>query len=86
MAQRLCLNHLPVIEGGLQQWMEECDYESVREMLGSMSQLRYSDPGAFERAQYTRAVKGLATRAADRSRGLESRERRIVVDPLPGGA
>jgi dihydroorotate dehydrogenase (fumarate) len=53
------INHLRVIEGGLQQWMEERDYESVREMQGSMSQLRCSDPGAFERAQYTRAVKGL---------------------------
>jgi dihydroorotate dehydrogenase (fumarate) len=53
------INHLRVIEGGLQQWMEERDYESVREMQGSMSQLRYSNPGAFERAQYTRAVKGL---------------------------
>jgi dihydroorotate dehydrogenase (fumarate) len=53
------INHLRVIEGGLQQWMEQRDYESVREMQGSMSQLRYSNPGAFERAQYTRAVKGL---------------------------
>jgi dihydroorotate dehydrogenase (fumarate) len=53
------INHLRVIEGGVQQWMEKHQYESVREMQGSMSQLRYSDPGAFERAQYTRAVKGL---------------------------
>jgi len=28
-------------------------------MQGSMSQLRCSDPGAFERAQYMRAVKGI---------------------------
>jgi dihydroorotate dehydrogenase (fumarate) len=52
-------NHLRLIEGGVQEWMEEHEYESVREMQGCMSQLRYPDPGAFERAQYTRAVKGL---------------------------
>jgi hypothetical protein len=28
-------------------------------MKGSMSQLRCSDPSAFERAQYMRAVKGI---------------------------
>jgi dihydroorotate dehydrogenase (fumarate) len=53
------INHLRLIERGMQKWMEEHEYESVREMQGSMSQLRYPDPGAFERAQYTRAVKGL---------------------------
>ncbi len=53
------IDHLRVVEGGVQQWMEKHQYESVHEMQGSMSQLRYSDPGAFERAQYTRAVKGL---------------------------
>ena len=52
-------NHLRLIEGGVQEWMEEHEYESVREMQGCMSQLRYPDPGVFERAQYTRAVKGL---------------------------
>jgi dihydroorotate dehydrogenase (fumarate) len=41
------------------QWMEDHEYESVHQMQGSMSQLRCADPGAFERAQYMRAVKGL---------------------------
>jgi dihydroorotate dehydrogenase (fumarate) len=49
--------HLSVIEQDLRQWMEEHSYESVDQMRGSMSQLRCSDPGAFERAQYMRAVK-----------------------------
>ncbi len=53
------INHLRLIEGGVQEWMEEHEYASVREMQGSMSQIRCPDPGAFERAQYTRAVKGL---------------------------
>jgi dihydroorotate dehydrogenase (fumarate) len=54
------VNHLRHVEGGLREWMENHEYESVRQMQGSMSQLRCPDPGAFERAQYMRAVKGLA--------------------------
>jgi len=54
------VNHLRHVEGGLREWMENHEYESVRQMQGSMSQIRCPDPGAFERAQYMRAVKGLA--------------------------
>jgi len=53
------VSHLRVIEPGLRDWMENHEYDSVRQMQGSMSQLRCPDAGAFERAQYMRAVKGL---------------------------
>jgi dihydroorotate dehydrogenase (fumarate) len=53
-------DYLRVIERDLREWMEEHEYESVDQMQGSMSQLRCSDPGAFERAQYMRAVKDSA--------------------------
>jgi dihydroorotate dehydrogenase (fumarate) len=53
------IGHLRHVEQGVQEWMEEHEYESVQQMQGSMSQLRCPDPGAFERAQYMRAVKGL---------------------------
>ena len=53
------INHLRHVERELREWMEEHEYESVSQMQGSMSQLRCPDPGAFERAQYTRAVKGM---------------------------
>ncbi len=53
------VGHLRKIENGLLKWMEEHEYESVRQMQGSMSQLRCPDPSAFERAQYMRAVKGM---------------------------
>ena len=53
------IGHLRHIEQGVREWMEEHEYESVQQMQGSMSQLRCADPGAFERAQYMRAVKGL---------------------------
>ena len=53
------IDHLRQIENGIVEWMEQHEYESVDQMQGSMSQLRCPDPGAFERAQYMRAVKSL---------------------------
>ena len=53
------ISHLRYIEQGIQQWMDEHEYESVEQMKGSMSQLRCSDPASFERAQYMRAVKSV---------------------------
>jgi dihydroorotate dehydrogenase (fumarate) len=49
--------HVRHVEHGMLEWMESHEYESVQQMRGSMSQLRCSDPTAFERAQYMRAVK-----------------------------
>jgi dihydroorotate dehydrogenase (fumarate) len=53
------VNHIRHVEHGLREWMEGHEYESVEQMRGSMSQIRCADPGAFERAQYMRAVKGM---------------------------
>ena len=54
------VNHLRHLERELGEWMEEHEYESVAQMQGSMSQQHCPDPQAFERAQYMRAVKGMA--------------------------
>jgi dihydroorotate dehydrogenase (fumarate) len=56
---RYGIGHLRHVEQGVQEWMQVHEYESVQQMQGSMSQLHCPDPGAFERAQYMRAVKGL---------------------------
>jgi dihydroorotate dehydrogenase (fumarate) len=56
---RYGIDHLRHVERELRDWMEAHEYESVAQMQGSMSQLKCSDPGAFERAQYMRAVKGM---------------------------
>jgi len=50
--------HLLFVERQLEQWMADHEYESVRQMRGSMSQLLCSNPAEFERTQYMRAVKG----------------------------
>jgi len=53
------IHYVKEIEEGVVRWMQEHEYESVHQMQGSMSQLRCSDPSAFERAQYMRAVSPL---------------------------
>jgi len=52
------INHLRYLEQGIREWMERREYESVRQMQGSMSQRKCPDPGAFERAQYIRTLSG----------------------------
>ncbi len=50
------IEHIKVIEEGMRQWMEEFEYESVKQMQGSMSQINCPDESAFERAQYMKAL------------------------------
>jgi dihydroorotate dehydrogenase (fumarate) len=49
-----------IIETAMREWLEEHQYESVQQLKGSMSQIRVPDHGAFERAQYMRALKTYA--------------------------
>jgi dihydroorotate dehydrogenase (fumarate) len=49
-------SHCRTLTAGLRDWLEQHDYESVRQMRGSMSQRHVSDPTAFERANYIRTL------------------------------
>jgi dihydroorotate dehydrogenase (fumarate) len=42
--------------GDLTTWMDEHEYESVKQLLGSMSQKNCAEPAAFERANYMKAL------------------------------
>jgi len=53
------INHLRHLEKLVREWMEAHEYNSVHQMKGSMSRMCCQDPGAYERAQYMRAVKDL---------------------------
>jgi dihydroorotate dehydrogenase (fumarate) len=44
------------IETEMSRWLADHDYQSVRQLQGSMSQKYCADPTAFERAQYMRAI------------------------------
>ena len=43
---------VPVILTNLQAWMEAHEYESIKQMQGSMSQQSVAEPAAFERSNY----------------------------------
>jgi dihydroorotate dehydrogenase (fumarate) len=48
--------HISELIGGLSQWMEEHEYESVAQMKGALSQRNVTEPAAFERANYMKVL------------------------------
>jgi dihydroorotate dehydrogenase (fumarate) len=59
MASTLLKNgvtYVSKLEQDLRQWMMDHEYESVKQMRGSMSQINSANPSAFERAQYMKAL------------------------------
>ncbi len=40
----------------LVRWLEEREYDSLRQLIGSVSQQKSRDPAAFERANYVRVL------------------------------
>lgn len=44
------------ILGGILEWMETNEYESIQQMQGSMSQINCENPQEFERSQYMKAL------------------------------
>jgi dihydroorotate dehydrogenase (fumarate) len=50
------LGRIGEILAEMQQWMNEYEYVSVRQMIGSMSQRHVAEPAAFERANYMKTL------------------------------
>ena len=50
------LGRISQIIGEMTQWLEEHEYSSVRQMIGSMSQSHVPEPAAFERANYMKTL------------------------------
>jgi dihydroorotate dehydrogenase (fumarate) len=48
--------HLKRVEEELRTWMEENEYASVKQLVGTMSQKSSPDPAAFERANYIKVL------------------------------
>ena len=48
--------HLKAVREGLVTWLEAHEYESVEQMIGSMSLARVPDPAAFSRANYRKIL------------------------------
>jgi dihydroorotate dehydrogenase (fumarate) len=51
-------DHLPLVRGEMAAWLEEHEYDSLRQMQGSMSLERCPDPKAYERANYIQVLSG----------------------------
>jgi dihydroorotate dehydrogenase (fumarate) len=47
---------IPSILADLQNWMIEKEYESIKQMQGSMSRMNVREPAAFERANYMKVL------------------------------
>jgi dihydroorotate dehydrogenase (fumarate) len=56
------IGRLSEILQGVEAWMEEYEYESIRQMRGSMSQKHVAEPAAFERANYLQALNSFDNR------------------------
>ncbi len=57
------VEHLTRVKAELEQWMEQHEYASIRQMQGSMSQRSVAEPAAFERANYLRVLRAYALRS-----------------------
>jgi dihydroorotate dehydrogenase (fumarate) len=60
MASELLKNgigRLPALLADIEKWMVDHEYESIRQMQGSLSQKSVPEPAAYERANYIKALK-----------------------------
>lgn len=51
------IGYLGTVLHGIDEWMAEEEFYSLREIIGRMSQERVADPAAFERAHYMNVLK-----------------------------
>ncbi len=54
--------HLGTVRRALELWMAEHEYESIRQMRGSLSQRSAANPEAYERANYVKVISSYAVR------------------------
>jgi dihydroorotate dehydrogenase (fumarate) len=57
------IEHLTTVRADLLAWMEEHEYESIRQMQGSMSHRSVPDPAAFERGNYMKVLSSYVLKA-----------------------
>ena len=51
-------SYLQTLREGMEEWLEQHEYESLRQGLGSMSLTKVPNPHAFHRASYMRVLQG----------------------------
>jgi len=60
------IGHLTAVRRDLLEWMEAHEYESIRQMQGSMSYRSVRNPAAFERANYMKVLSSYALETGER--------------------
>jgi dihydroorotate dehydrogenase (fumarate) len=50
------IEHIGVVLAGMESWMQEHEYVSVRQMRGSMSLVNVENPAAFLRGNYIKML------------------------------
>jgi dihydroorotate dehydrogenase (fumarate) len=60
------VGHIRHVLHELMRWMEEHEYESIRQMQGSMARKNVADPAAFERANYMKVLSSYALKKVTR--------------------
>jgi len=63
------VEHLRIVREAAARWLEEHEYDSLRQMQGSMNLARCPDPSAFERFNYVRVLQSWRSAAALVGRG-----------------
>nr|AIW63121.1 dehydrogenase [uncultured bacterium] len=58
------IDHVETVLADLKAWMEEHEYESIRQMQGSMSRRSVADPSAFSRANYMKVLSSYSLKSA----------------------
>lgn len=53
--------HVGTLLQGIERWMNEREYSSVKQLKGSLSQRACPDPAAFERSNYMKALKSYSS-------------------------
>jgi len=56
------IGRLKEVQAYLPAWMEDHEYESIRQMQGSMARKSVSNPAAFERANYMKVLSSYVPR------------------------
>ncbi len=58
------IGHIREVLGEVCRWMEEHEYDSIRQMQGSMSRRAVPDPSAYERANYMKVLSSYSAKRA----------------------
>jgi dihydroorotate dehydrogenase (fumarate) len=60
------IGHLKTLSADLVQWMEAHEYESIRQMQGSMSMRSVAEPAAYQRANYMKVLSSYSLKTPSR--------------------